>query len=310
MKITAIFLSFTMIFSLMGCGTAAVQNLESTVPVNETEEIIISKDAAVSYGERALENADVLPDVTEGMEEYQGFQMDNVLHAERDGDIHYHIYVPDSDGSNGPYALYVTLPGYGGLYFQGVGVNLQTEKFAFEAQKYNENMIIVAPQLGDWGETSANQTIALVKYLLDVYNIDAAQFYASGYLGGGETMSLVLEKAPELFTAYLHCSSQWDGDYAPVVEHWLPVYLVVGEHDEYYGADPTKEAYAAMYELYEAQGLSKAEIDTLLILDVKAHEYFTRQGASNEHGGGGLFAFDEEMMGWLFSQTKEGSMVR
>ena len=38
-------------------------------------------------------------EVTPGTEVYRGFQMDNVLHAP-EGDIHYHIYVPDSyDGS-------------------------------------------------------------------------------------------------------------------------------------------------------------------------------------------------------------------
>ena len=84
MKITAIFLSFTMVFSLMGCGTSEVQNLESTVPANGTEEIIISNEAEASHGERTLENADVLPDVTEGTEEFRGFQMDNVLHSEGD----------------------------------------------------------------------------------------------------------------------------------------------------------------------------------------------------------------------------------
>ena len=31
---------------------------------------------------------------------------------------------------------------------------------------YNGEMIVVAPQLSDWGETSANQTIALVEYFL------------------------------------------------------------------------------------------------------------------------------------------------
>ena len=46
------------------------------------------------------------------------------------------------------------------------------------------------------------------------YNIDPARVYANGYSGGGETMSRVLGKRPELFTAYLHCSSQWDGDLA------------------------------------------------------------------------------------------------
>ena len=27
------------------------------------------------------------------------------------------------------------------------------------------------------------------------------------------------------------------------------------------------------------------------------------RNASNEHGGGGLFAYDETIMGWLFYQT-------
>ena len=65
-------------------------------------------------------------------------------------------------------------------------------------------MIIVAPQLNDWGETSANQTIALLEYFLEEYHIDPSQVYGSGYSGGGETMSIVMGKRPELFTAYLH----------------------------------------------------------------------------------------------------------
>lgn len=135
---------------------------------------------------------------TEGTERYRGFVIDNVFHSATEGDIHYNVYIPESYDGSEPHALYFTLPGYEGLYFQGVAANIQSEEFGFEAQKYNEKMIIVAPQLGDWGETSANQTIALV-------------------------------------------------------------------------------------------------------LDVKEHEYFTDRGMSNEHGGGGLFAYDEEIMGWLFS---------
>ncbi|WP_337368866.1 hypothetical protein [Senegalimassilia faecalis] len=50
-----------------------------------------------------------------------------------------------------PVALFVTLPGYQGLYFQGVGENLRTEDFGFEAQAYDPTMIVVAPQLSDWG---------------------------------------------------------------------------------------------------------------------------------------------------------------
>ena len=181
------------------------------------------------------ENNDLEDRLTMGNENYKGFQMDNVFHSDSLGEIHYHIHVPDSYDGSEPYALYVTLPGYEGLYFQGVGENLKSENFAFEAQKYNDKMIIAAPQLDDWGEMSANKTVELVRFLMEYYNVDSSKIYANGYSSGGETMSLVLEKAPELFTAYLHCSSKWEGDFSGVIKNQLPVYFVVGENDEYYG---------------------------------------------------------------------------
>ena len=55
-------------------------------------------------------------------------------------------------------------------------------------------MIIISPQLDDWGEKSANDTIFLVEYFLNHYNIDKSKVYISGLSGGGETLSLVLEK--------------------------------------------------------------------------------------------------------------------
>ena len=79
--------------------------------------------------------------VTEGSETYKGFVLDNILHSDAEGDIHYSVYIPkDYDGSE-KYALFFTLPGY----------------------------------------------------------------------SGGETMSRVMGMRPDLYTAYLQCSSQWDG---------------------------------------------------------------------------------------------------
>ena len=236
--------------------------------------------------------------VVSGKEMYRGFILDNVL----DGKIHYNLYVPKTYDGTKPYALYVTLPGYEGLYFQGVGQNLKSEEFAFEAQKYNKEMIVVAPQLEDWQETSANQTIKLVKYLLQTYNIDPLKVYANGYSGGAETMSLVLEKEPDLFRAYLHCSSKWDGKMDALISKRVPVYLVVGKNDEYYGSKPTRDIYKKMYKAYEQEGLTKSEIDTLLVLDIKDHSYFTSKGYDHEHGGGVLFAKDSKIMRWLFSK--------
>ena len=70
---------------------------------------------------------DELENVTAGSEEYRGFLLDNVLHSQSEGDIHYNVYIPDSYDGTKEYALYVTLPGYQGLYFQGVGENIRTE---------------------------------------------------------------------------------------------------------------------------------------------------------------------------------------
>ena len=272
-----------------GYNTTHPGNARTPAQVQETPE-----PAPVPSSEPELE-------VTEGTETYRGFQMDNILHAP-EGDIHYHIYVPDGYNGSKAYALFLTLPGYEGLYFQGMGQNLYSENFAFEALNYNDHMIVVAPQLSDWGETSAEQTIALTEYLLGHYNIDQERVYAEGYSGGGETMSQVMGMRPDLFTAYLQCSSQWDGAYEPVVEARVPVYFVVGQGDEYYGSDPSREAYDSLREMYEQAGLSQAEIDQLLVLDIKDADYFRDGGAPNQHGGGNLFAQDPEIMGWLFKQ--------
>ena len=284
-KLLSILLTVTMQLSLSSCGSAespqpAPENGQPPAQVQETPE------------EPASGAAEELS-VTAGTEVYRGFLLDNVLHAP-EGDIHYHIYVPDSYDGSEPYALFLTLPGYEGLYFQGVGQNLYSEEFAFAALDYNDRMIVAAPQLSDWGETSAEQTIALTEYLLDAYNIDPEQVYANGYSGGGETMSRVLGMRPDLFTAYLHCSSQWDGDYEPVVEAQVPVYLVIGEGDEYYGPEPTQDAYDQFHALYEEAGLTEEEIGRLLVLDLK--------DAADFREGGDLFAGDPEIMGWLFSQ--------
>lgn len=240
--------------------------------------------------------------VTSGTEKYRDFSVDNVLHSKNNGDIHYNAYFPDSYDGKTKHALFVTLPGYQGLYFQGVAENIKTEDFGFEARKYNKKMVILAPQLNDWQETSADQTIALVEYFLSHYKIDPSKVYINGYSGGGETLSIVLGKRPELFTAALMCSSQWDGKYKPVVKARTPVYFVIGESDEYYGPGPFKKAYKKLYNLYRKQGLSRKQINKLLVLDVKDSSYFAGTGITYQHGGGYLFSRDKKIMGWLFKK--------
>ena len=261
-------------------------------------------DSAAEKPAAAEETRTILPpdEIDFGLEVIRGFTFDNVLHSENDGDIHFGLYIPDNYDGTKPYALFVTLPGYEGLHFQGVGVNIRAEDYGIEAQKYNEEMIIVAPQLSDWRETSARQTIALTEYFLSHNNIDPEKVYLNGYSGGGETGSLVMEIAPELYTAFLHCSSQWDGDLEPLANAMTPIYMVTGENDSYYGSSSVRETYEKLTALYREKGLSEEQISRLVVLDLKDQAYFDERGIRDQHVGGGSFAHEESIMGWLFGE--------
>lgn len=228
-----------------------------------------------------------------------GFLNDNVFHSVERADVHYSLYVPGSYDGSEPYALFLTLPGWEGLYFQGVGANMG-EDFGPEALNYNNKMIVLSLQLNDWGDTSAEDTIALTEYFLERYNIDRSKVYLLGYSGGGETASIVMGKCPELYTAGVIASAQWDGDLAVLVDAATPVYMVIGEDDSYYGSESLKRAYEKLYKMYEAQGMNESEIGSVLVLDVKEQDYFTERGIRDQHEGGLQFAYDREIMGWLF----------
>ena len=72
-------------------------------------------------------------------------------------------------------------------------------------------MIVVSAQLTDWHDTSAQQAIELTEYFIDHFSVDKTRVYAAGYSAGGETMSQAVSLRPDLYAAYLHGASQWDG---------------------------------------------------------------------------------------------------
>lgn len=290
-KFLPLLLLLCALFCISACGqTERPPTHEGDIPSEEQPSLPPQTGDDELYGE-----------VTAGTEIYRGFILDNVYHSPDDGDIHFNLYVPQSYDGNEPYALFMTLPGYEGLYRFGAGANLRAEAFAFEAQRYNDKMIIVAPQLDDWGTTSADQAVALTEYFIVNYNIDRSKVYANGYSGGGETLSLVMDRRPDLFAAILHVSSVWDGDISNVADNRTPVYFVIGESDEYYGSSRISATYRQLVSLYEAQGLTRDEIDELAVLNIKDEAYFDSVGAPNQHGGGGFVAYDSQIMGWLFN---------
>lgn len=170
--------------------------------------------------------------------------------------------------------------------------------------RYDEQMIIVSPQLMDWGMRSALDTITLTEYLLSSFNIDKDRVFLEGFSGGGETGSIVMGLRPDLYTVFLAVSTRWDGDLSVLAESETPVYMAVGENDSYYGSSPLKRAYGELYSIYEEMGLDNERIRELLVLDVRADDFFSSHGYTDQHAGGNAFSFDESVMTWLFRDRK------
>lgn len=281
---------FSLSIILAGCNIENKNNISSS-DNNFSRNTELSSSIISSNNDSSFHSTPILNN-----EIYQNFSLNNIIDSDY-GIIHYNIYIPKTYTGQKRYALYLTLPGYEGLYRFGVGANLKAENFAFEAQKYNDEMIIVAPQLNDWGETSARQTIILTEYIMSNYFIDESKVFINGYSGGGETLSLVLTYRPELYKAALHVASIWDGRLEPLINSKTPIYFVIGENDEYYGSSRISSTYNNLIHLYQDKGLTNEEIKELAVLDIKKQEYFDY---SNQHGGIGKVASDSQIMSWLF----------
>ena len=84
-----------------------------------------------------------------GREADRLFQLGCSLQTNDLGAIHYNISVPDGYKASHEYALHIALPGWEGLYFQGIGEDLRWEYLPYESPAYVEDMIVVSLQLDD-----------------------------------------------------------------------------------------------------------------------------------------------------------------
>ena len=154
-----------------------------------------------------------------------GIISEQILEGET-GTIHYSYYLPENYDPQKEYPLMMTMPGYDRMWFgeDSSGSNLSWDGFLCWTE-LPEEMIVVSAQLTDWHETSARQAIELTEYFIDHFSVDQNRVYAAGYSAGGETMSQAVSMRPDLYAAYLHGASQWDGDYAPIAENGVAVYI-------------------------------------------------------------------------------------
>ena len=227
-----------------------------------------------------------------------------VLEGE-DGPIHYSYYLPENYDPDKEYPLMAAMPGYGDMWFgeDTEGNNLRWNG-ATVWTELDEDIIVVSAQLTDWHAKSARQAVELTEYMIENFAVDESRVYAAGYSAGGETMSQAVALRPDLYAAYIHGASQWDGEYEPLAKEGVAVYIFMGENDEYYDSQKARTAYENLRAAYEQAGYSETEINALLRLEIPDDAYFNAMGIYNYHGGGSVLFGREDIQDWILKQPK------
>ena len=264
--------------------------------------------------------ADAAPDVAAWLEELgylglsdmatedqvqTGVVAEQILEGET-GTIHYSYYLPDDYDMETEYPLMVVMPGYDMMWFgeDSSGSNLKWTGFLCWTE-LPEDMIVVSAQLTDWHETSANQAIELTEYFMEHFSVDASRVYAAGYSAGGKTMSQAVSMRPDLYAAYLHGASQWDGEYAPIAANSVAVYIFMAENDEYYGSQRAWDAYNNLHDAYLENGWDEDNIASVLQIQIPDNGWFAERGITGNYHGGGNVVFEEEtILSWVISHSK------
>ncbi len=239
---------------------------------------------------------------TESLPEKTGIIAEQILNGDG-GEIHYSYYLPEGYDQSKTYPLVVTMPGYDMMWFgkDSSGSNLNWKGFRVWTE-LSEDMIVVSAQLTDWHETSARQAIELTEYFIDNFSVDRTRVYAAGYSAGGETMSQAVSMRPDLYAAYLHGASQWDGAFEPIAQNDVAVYIFMAESDEYYGSEKARFAYDGLQAAYREKGYSDEQISERLVVEIPDNEYFNSRGIYNYHGGGTILFDDENILNWITSK--------
>jgi predicted peptidase len=291
-------------FLLMSCTSAFLLGLASCAGTS-TSQKITPLEESLSAIESVLSSEKSGNSSEETAPMRTGIISEQVLEGET-GTIHYSYYLPENYDGRQKYPLMLAMPGYDMMWFGegSSGANLNWSGFLCWTQ-LPEDMIVVSAQLTDWHETSARQAIELTEYFIDHFSVDHNRVYAAGYSAGGETMSQAISMRPDLYAAYLHGASQWDGEFVPVAENGVAVFIFMAKNDEYYGSERAVNAYNSLRTAYENAGWTADEMDIVLQIQTPDNEWFAERGVTGNYHGGGNVVFDEtNILKWIVAHDK------
>ncbi len=298
MKRFSVFLAgVTLAAACTGCAGTA-ESISSGAAVESA--------AASASSSVASSSEEATPPPLESLAPVQTGLMEGQILAGSEGDIHYSVFIPSEYDGVQKFPLMMVAPGYDGMWFGEGRSRTPSEWNGFMAwTKLDTPMIVVCAQLTDWGPKSARQAIELTEYFTQHYAVDQSRIYAAGYSAGGETMSQAVSMRPDLFAAYLHGASQWDGSYEPIAENGVAVYIYMADGDEYYGSDKARSAYNGLLTAYQNAGWTQDDIEKVLRLEIPDNAFFNEKGIYNYHGGANVLFDDAENLNWVISHRKE-----
>jgi predicted peptidase len=144
----------------------------------------------------------------------------------------------------------------------------------------------------------------ITEYFIENYAVDTKRVYCMGSSMGGVTLTGVLKTHADLFATYLHLSSMWFSSFDNVISEHLPIYIKIGRNDHMVSQSVAVSTYEALRRAYLEQGVSNAEIERLVILDIRNDEYFYEQGICNYHFGAKATGNNRDIIKWTLSQRK------
>jgi predicted peptidase len=175
----------------------------------------------------------------------------------------------------------------------------------------------------EWENDTTQDAIDLLENVLDQYSVDRDRVYAAGSSFGTFALSDVLAQRADLISAYVQFNGRWtdapsafppeyqgrltDKDIAyvdalprvsttdpaylaqaeavmgDVVARRIPVLVSHGVNDQTISSPSGISTYEALRALYKAEGMSDAEIDKLVMIDLYEDPAYLAMGVSERH---------------------------
>ncbi len=140
-----------------------------------------------------------------------------------------YVYIPEhAEGEKLP--LVVTFHGRGGSALEVV------YKCGWDHMAYKEKFIVVSPQYDGYANpyTITDELIEIVKYAIEIYDVDESRVYASGFSMGGAASLALARDYPEYFAGIAPFGWMFDApDKDDVYENYDMPFLIIQGTNEF-----------------------------------------------------------------------------